>query len=91
MTIDVSVNVSKESYEHGQGVVGFLMALRQALQDGWQTGQDIPILVTAALTNLVPAMQGADQIALETKEDIDAFLKAWLLTAEEAVVLFLKK
>ena len=51
--IDVTSKVSKESYELGQGIVKFSASIKQALANGWQPGQDIPALLTAAMVDLV--------------------------------------
>jgi len=79
-TKDVTVAVSKESYELGEGMANFIGAMKAALADGFQVGEDIPLLVSAAVTNLVPAVDGITDIGAEWTEDRAAFMRAWALT-----------
>lgn len=89
--MQINVEVSKEAHELGQGLVKFASAVKLALADGWQVGQDIPVLITAAIAGLVPALQGADKIPLEIKEDLEAFIRGVGLSAIDLAFLFLKK
>lgn len=66
--IEVSVPVAKEAYELGLGISDFVQAVKTAVADGWQPGQDIPAILVAAFEKLVPAVQGADQIPSEMVE-----------------------
>jgi hypothetical protein len=86
--IDVSVSVSKEAYELGQGVAGFVGALKVALENGWQTGEDLPAVVTAAISNLVPALEGVSKVGDELKEDKAAFAKALGLSTADIIGKF---
>lgn len=88
MVHDVTVQVSKESYELGQGVVKFLAALKQALKDGWQPGSDLPILLNAAILDLVPGFQGVEKLGLEKQENLKAFVTAYSLSGVDAAFLF---
>jgi hypothetical protein len=89
MLIEVTSKVSKESYELGQGIVKFASAIKSALSDGWQPGQDIPLILTAAMTDLVPSFQGVDAVGTEFEEHRSAFLKAWALCGVEIADVFL--
>lgn len=88
MVQDVTVQVSKESYELGQGVVKFLAALKQALKDGWQPGADLPVLLNAAILDLVPGFQGVEKLGLEKQENLKAFVTAYSLSGVDAAFLF---
>ena len=88
MVHDVTVQVSKESYELGQGVVKFLAALKQALKDGWQPGADLPVLLNAAILDLVPGFQGVEKLGLEKQENLKAFVTAYSLSGVDAAFLF---
>lgn len=77
--IDVQTKVSKESYELGQGVAGFVGAVKTALADGWQVGQDLPAVVAAAMGHLVPAIDGIQDLPGEAAEDAASFARAWAL------------
>lgn len=87
----VSVEVSKESYELAQGLVKFVGAVRASLADGWQLGADLPELVAAAFSELVPAVNGVQELPLEYKEDPAAFVNAFLLTGGDLYKLFQPK
>lgn len=84
----IEVQVSKESYELGQGFVRFASAIKNALANGWQPSQDIPVLLTAAMTDLVPAFNGVDKVGTEFEEARAAFLKAWAITGVDMADLF---
>lgn len=83
MVQDVTVKVSKEAYELGEGLKKFVLSIKGALADGWQPGQDIPVVLTAALSDLVPAVQGVEKVKEEVKEDLEAFVSALVLPAKE--------
>ncbi len=87
MKIKVEVEVSKEAYELGQGVVAVLKAAKLAAADGWQLGQDLPVIAMAAFGQ-VAALQGVDQIGVEIKEDPAAFAKAISLSIADAYGMY---
>ena len=89
--VTVSVEVSKEAHELAQGVCEMVLAVKAAMADGWQTGQDVPVLITAALTTLAPAITGVEQLGDELKEDPAAFASAIALPVGEMVSALLKK
>lgn len=91
MVIDVQTKASKEAYELGQGVFKFLSDVQKALADGWQPGQDVPLILSAALADLVPAMQGVEKLGAEKDENLKAFLTAWNLAGLDIGFLFLNK
>lgn len=76
----IQVQVSKELYEAGQGVAAFVKAMKGALADGWQAGHDLPIAMAAALEDLVPALNGINQVPAEVAEDKLAAAHAVALT-----------
>lgn len=80
---ELKVHVSKETYELGQGIVGFVVSLKEALEDGFQVGDDVPELVQAALEHLVPALEGAGQIDDEAKDDMAQFIKTWAIVGAD--------
>lgn len=89
MKIKVEVEVSKEAYELGQGLAVFIKAAKQALNDGFQPGQDLPALMMSAMNDLLPAVQGLDQIEAEIKEDGQAFRQAVALGLSGISEIFL--
>lgn len=65
--VKVELEASKETYELCEGIGAVTKAVKEALADGWQPGTDMPAIITAAITNLVPAMQGVEKIPAEVK------------------------
>lgn len=84
-TKDVTVRCSKEAVEAGQGLAKFLFHVKQALADGWQVGSDLPAIITTAIGDLVPALQGIDKVGAELLEDRIAFANACALTGTAVV------
>lgn len=72
----ISIEVSKETHELGQGIRSFVGHVRKALSDGWQPNQDIPVVLQAAFADLVPQIQDAEKISKEPSENKRAFTKA---------------
>lgn len=81
--IKVEVEVSKESYELGQGLVALLKAVMVAKRDGWQIGVDAPAIVMAAVGQMA-AIEGVEKIQDEMKADPAAFAKALGLALADA-------
>lgn len=90
MRTTVSVEVTKEAHELVEGVVKFLGDLKGALADGWQPGKDLPVLLQATIADLVPAVQGVEKLGVESKEDEEAFVTAFLLGGKKAIYVFKK-
>ncbi len=78
------VEVSKETSELLEGLTKFAVAVKGALKDGWQVGQDLPVVLTSALGDLAPALQGAEAIKEEAK-DTKEFAAAVALSVNELV------
>jgi len=74
--IKIEVEVPKELYELGSGVGNFIIATKEALADGWDMSKDIPAIMTAAMTELMPAVSGISKIDDEFKEDPAAAVQA---------------
>jgi hypothetical protein len=89
--IEVKSKVSKEGYEVGQGTKNIVAAVKTALDDGWQPGQDIPAAITALVANLGTMIQGIDQMDDEAREELEAFVTGLMLSAKETGFLFYKK
>lgn len=77
--MQVQVKVSKEMHELGLGVAAFVAAVKTALDDGFQYGDDIPDIISSAIGDLLPSLTGIDNIGLEYKEDPEAFFKTLAL------------
>lgn len=89
-TKEVTVKCSKETVEAGLGLAAFIGHMKAALADGWQIGQDLPAVITAALGDLVPALQGAEKIKDEVLEDKVAFANACTVTGSAVVGALIK-
>jgi hypothetical protein len=62
-----SVEVPKEIHEVGLALGAILKATGNALKDGFQPGEDIPVIVMAAVANLGAAVSGLDKVGDEFK------------------------
>jgi len=88
--VTVTTQVAKESYELGEGVTKFVTAMKKALDDGWQAGEDLPPIMSSALSDLVPAFQGVEKIKDEPKTDPEAFSDACYLGMKKIPFLWVK-
>lgn len=91
MKLEIKVQVEKEAYELGQGIKNMTLSCTKALKDGFQPGQDLPVVLQAAMVDLFPALQGVEKLGLELEEDASAFVKAFVLSAEELAVGLVKE
>jgi hypothetical protein len=78
--VKVELECSKETYELGKGLADFIGAVKTALADGWQLGTDVPVVISAALATLVPAVDGVMKVKDELAEDKKAFVNAAVAT-----------
>jgi hypothetical protein len=89
--VSVSVEVSKEAHELAVGVKEVALAVKQALADGFQVGQDIPAVIGVAIGSLAVAVAGVEKLGEEIKEDPAAFSKALALPMADLVSELAKK
>lgn len=75
--IKIETEVSKEAYELSQGLVRLVGAVRKSLADGWQTGEDLPAIVAAAMSEVGRMVEGITLLDDEFAEDPAAFTKAF--------------
>jgi hypothetical protein len=68
-TVQVTVDVPKETQELVQAIVEVVKAAKLALADGFQPGQDLPVIAVAAFQNLLAGVQGIAQLPEEAKAD----------------------
>lgn len=87
--LQVTLECAKETYELGKGVGDFVAAVKAALSNGWQAGEDVPAVITAALTCLVPALQGAEKIKDELVADKFGVANAAYVTGQAVIASFL--
>tara|TARA_R110000868_G_scaffold9394_6_gene46946 strand:- start:5152 stop:5427 length:276 start_codon:yes stop_codon:yes gene_type:complete len=81
--VTVAVECSKETLELGQGLADFLGALKVAMADGWQPFTDVPAIVAATVSKLVPALVGSEKVKGEFAEDKSAFFNAAMVTGSK--------
>lgn len=91
MKMKVEAEVSKEMYEAMFGLAKFGAAIKKALADGWDMSQDLSPIITSAMADVLPAIQGVDLIGDEWKEDPSALVQAVILGAQPLVQELLKK
>lgn len=84
----ISVEVSKEAYELGEGLAKFVVVTKKALADGWQPGSDLPEIMSSAIADLIPALSGVEKIPAEA-QDQQAFANALYLSLSP--IFFAKK
>ena len=89
-TVKRELVCAKETVELGEGAAAFIIKLKEALADGWQTGTDLPVAVTAAISDLVPAIQGAEKIGDEVK-NVEAFSNGVYVGMSPVAFAFVKK
>ena len=66
--VKLEMDVPKEIHEVGIAIRDILIATDNALKDGFQVGQDLPIILSAAFGSLVVAITGMQNIPTEFKE-----------------------
>lgn len=86
--VEVKVLVPKETYELEQGIVKFVAACKAALDDGFQPGQDLPALLTAAIASLLPAIDGVQKLPAEAVGDVAGMVGVGGLLAKDLVAIF---
>ena len=82
MKVTVEVEVSKEAYELGTGAARIIKAVKEAVADGWQAGEDLPPIIASLFAEMA-AVEGIDRIDDEMKEDPAAFAKAVALSLSD--------
>lgn len=88
--VKVELEVAKETYELGVGVRKFVGVLRQALKDGFQPGQDLPVVLVSAVADLVPSVQGVEKVGGEVVGDVEAFADALYIPLKGLAFDFVK-
>ena len=73
--IKIEIEVAEGGHELSESLRQFVKDTRTALADGWQPGQDIPAILTAAFTRLVPAIRAVEKIGPEASENPRALTK----------------
>lgn len=69
MKVNVQLQLSKEAYELSKGLADLVVAIKACVADGWQPGQDIPVIISEVIGKLVPALAGTEKLPEEFKVD----------------------
>lgn len=86
--MDVSVTgVAPNAYQICFAALGFAKALKAATADGWDASKDLPDVLKAALTALVPSVNAFPDAMAECKADLQGVVKAAVLAAMDAYEL----
>ena len=75
MNITVQIECSKELTELGDGLAKFIKVLRREAADGIDF-TDIPAILSSAMADLVPALDGVENIKDELFQDRSSFINA---------------
>lgn len=65
--VKIELECAKEAFELGRALETLVIAVKDAMKDGFQVGQDIPVIITAAITQLPPALDGLGKLPEEMK------------------------
>lgn len=76
MKLRVTKEVSKETYELCLALADLITKTKVALEDGWQVGRDLPVVMTAVVQNIGEIIEGLNAAKGEFEADPDAFLAA---------------
>jgi hypothetical protein len=90
-TITIQIQVPKETQELFNGLTKIVKAIKVSMEDGWDIATDLPVIITQALVELAPMIQGIDQLPAEFKADPSAFIKSAVISAGDIAGIFLKK
>ncbi len=90
-TLNREIEVSKELVELGEGIANFLKTVKGALDDGFQPGDDVSEIIGSLLRDLIPALQGVEDIDDELKENPQAFANAIYVGFSPIAFLFLSE
>lgn len=88
---EIKVMVSERGYNLGEGLKNFILAIKQSQDDGWQPGQDLPAILSAAIADLVPVLPNIQEIANEPSEDLEAFVTGLMIPVKEIGFIWYKK
>lgn len=85
------VTIPDETAELIKGLVAFVESVKESLDDGWQPGIDIPMIVMKALNDLPTAIAGIDEISDEAKQDPAGMIAAVGILAADLYKVLVEK
>ena len=68
--MQITVDVPKETQELVDALVNIVENAKVALADGWQPGQDIPVILMGSIGAIREGIEGMDKMPAEAKADI---------------------
>jgi hypothetical protein len=86
-----TIQSAKEIVDIRVAIRNLVVNAKKALADGFQAGQDIPVVVMGSMADLLEALKGADQVDDAFKEELAASLNALAPLPGELVELLKKK
>lgn len=89
-TKEVTVVVEEKAYEVGQCLVSIVSKAKAALADGFQPGQDIPVILAGSVADLLKIIGDMGSLPAESKENAGAFRKALVLSADDIAGVLLE-
>lgn len=85
MLLTVTKDVSKETYELGVAMGSMIKQIKEALDDGWQPGQDLPVIFGAIIGNMAAMVRGVQNAQAEQAHNPEAFVLACSMALAEVV------
>ena len=90
MTRIEQVEVSDATRAIGLALAQFLKDAKIALKDGWQPGQDLPVVLSSFVGNFLPQLGKLPEIQKDS-QDLAPFIAALLLTGKDVADALLEK
>lgn len=69
--MEIKFEAPDASAEFADKLASFVAAGKHAFENGWQAGEDVPVLLASALTDLIPAIGKLSAVSEDLK--VDAF------------------
>ncbi|UOF83070.1 hypothetical protein [Caudoviricetes sp.] len=89
--VELNVMVAKEIHEVGVALESLIKNYKLAAADGFQAAQDLPAVLLGSINDLMKAMEGANKVGDEFKEELSASLKGALIPILNGLELLIKK
>jgi len=89
----IEVEVSQKAYALVKGFSSFIKKVKEEVQDneGFSAVDDLPGILGAAVTDLVPAFDGITTIGEDFKSNKKAFIRGVLIGLDELVQIFVEE
>ena len=83
--IKIEREVPKEFFELADGLAEMVLVVKKALDDGFQPGMDMPVIVMEAFHKLGPAVTGVASLPAEAKAAPFGVAECFLVAGEKVV------